>query len=213
MKNIILISRQAAGKGAVVEKLKAKYKYESISTGILLREMTKSGTDLGKKVKALMDSGSFISDEMMNSIIKEKLIEIGDNHYVFDGFPRSLKQAKELELLLYSLNKKMPIVIYLDVTRKNALKRMSGRLVCPECKKVYSTDNKEFKPKRQGICDSCATALIKRSDDHEASIIQRLNSFELKTLPLVDYYKDNIYTVDANGTSEETFKEIEKFID
>lgn len=211
MKNIIFIAPPAAGKGTQSELLISKYGYEHISTGDLLRNEIKSGSDLGKELDSMMKSGSLISDEIVNRLLINALSNI-TKPFILDGYPRTISQALKLDEILASLNKSVDVVVYLDVEEELAMKRATGRLSCKSCNRIY---HKYFsKPKVEGICDDCGSSLISRADDTPDTFKVRYDTYMSNTKPLLDFYsnKNILVKVDANKEADETFSEIEKVI-
>lgn len=211
MKNIIFIAPPAAGKGTQSELLISKYGYEHISTGDLLRNEIKSGSDLGKELDSMMKSGSLISDEIVNRLLINALSNIS-KPFILDGYPRTISQALKLDEILASLNKSVDVVVYLDVEEELAMKRATGRLSCKSCNRIY---HKYFsKPRVEGICDDCGSSLISRADDTPDTFKVRYDTYMSNTKPLLDFYsnKNILVKVDANKEADETFSEIEKVI-
>lgn len=211
MKNIIFIAPPAAGKGTQSELLISKYGYEHISTGDLLRNEIKSGSDLGKELDSMMKSGSLISDEIVNKLLINALSNI-TKPFILDGYPRTISQALKLDEILASLNKSVDVVVYLDVEEELAMKRATGRLSCKSCNRIY---HKYFsKPRVEGICDDCGSSLISRADDTPDTFKVRYDTYMSNTKPLLDFYsnKNILVKVDANKEADETFSEIEKVI-
>lgn len=211
MKNIIFIAPPAAGKGTQSELLISKYGYEHISTGDLLRNEIKSGSDLGKELDSMMKSGSLISDEIVNKLLVNAISNI-TKPFILDGYPRTISQALKLDEILASLNKSVDVVVYLDVEEELAMKRATGRLSCKSCNRIY---HKYFsKPKVEGICDDCGSSLISRADDTPDTFKVRYDTYMSNTKPLLDFYsnKNILVRVDANKEAKETFSEIEKVI-
>lgn len=211
MKNIIFIAPPAAGKGTQSELLISKYGYEHISTGDLLRNEIKSGSDLGKELDSVMKSGSLISDEIVNRLLINALSNIS-KPFILDGYPRTISQALKLDEILASLNKSVDVVVYLDVEEELAMKRATGRLSCKSCNRIY---HKYFsKPRVDGICDDCGSSLISRADDTPDTFKVRYDTYMSNTKPLLDFYsnKNILVKVDANKEADETFSEIEKVI-
>lgn len=211
MKNIIFIAPPAAGKGTQSELLISKYGYEHISTGDLLRNEIKSGSDLGKELDSMMKSGSLISDEIVNRLLINALSNI-TKPFILDGYPRTISQALKLDEILASLNKSVDVVVYLDVEEELAMKRATGRLSCKSCNRIY---HKYFsKPRVEGICDDCGSSLISRADDTPDTFKVRYDTYMNNTKPLLDFYsnKNILVKVDANKEADETFSEIEKVI-
>lgn len=209
MKNVILIAPPAAGKGTLAEMLMKRDNYISLSTGNMLKEKAKTDKELDEELK----SGKLINDEVVFKCLEEKLMSIGYNPYILDGFPRTINQAIMYEDLLKKLNREIGIVIYLDVPKEELIKRITTRMICPSCKRSYSTVTKELMPQEDGICDDCEIPLIKRNDDSEETFITRYNEYLEKTSNLVHYYegKKLLYRISAID-SEKTYEEVSKVI-
>ena len=216
MKNIIFLAPPAAGKGTLSEMLVEKYGYGHISTGDLLREEVKEGTDLGKEAEGLMKAGKYVPDELIIKLI-EKRIQKPDceNGYILDGFPRTKVQAEKYDELLKELGKDLGIVIYIDITKDMAIKRACSRMSCPKCGKIYNKYSKEMKPKVEWVCDVCGVDLTQRADDTEEVFVKRFDEYMHKTMPLCDYYKAKgvFKTVSAHESKFDTFDEAIKVLE
>ena len=209
MKNIVFVAPPAAGKGTQSDLLSQKYGYNHISTGDLLRAEVASGSDLGKELEVKMQSGELISDEIVNRLLENALVD--DRPFILDGYPRNEKQITYLEEILKRVNKEIGVVIYLDVAEDVACDRACGRLICPNCQRAYhKTTNK---PLKEGICDNCGTALISRSDDTEETFRVRYNTYVENAKPILEYYESKglLKVIDKLDINE-IFAEIEKVI-
>lgn len=205
MKNIIFIAPPAAGKGTQSTMLKENYGYNHLSTGDMLREVVSSGTEFGLQVKNIIDRGELVSDELIISLINDKLAKIDGKPFILDGFPRTLNQAKSLDNML----DKDYEVIYLDLTEEEAIERILGRLTC-NCGKSYNLNVDNLKPKVEGICDGCGKELVKRNDDNVDSFKVRYKTFLDNTKPLMEYYEDKnkLHKINVNRNVEDIFKDI-----
>ncbi len=210
--NIILIAPPAGGKGTQSELICSKYNIAHISTGDLLRKEVAAGNT---ELKSIMDAGMLVKDEIIFDLIR-KYISSPEcaNGYLLDGFPRNVSQAIEYDKILEELGKDIGYVIELDIDKDLAAKRISGRRSCPKCGATYNIYFDGMKPNKEGICNNCGESLTQRDDDNEQTYITRYNTYLEKTKPLIDYYKKSgvLYVVDANGTPEETFKNIEDIV-
>ena len=213
MKNIIFIAPPASGKGTQSEILVNEYGYNHISTGDLLREKQNDGTELGLKIKNLLATGALVDDDIVTELLKEKFSKI-DGPFILDGYPRNINQANILNNLLDELNKKIDVVIYLNVDKITAMKRALGRISCKNCGKIYHKYNEVMKPITEGICDICNGELVGRSDDNEESFKIRFDTYVENTKPLLDFYKNEgkLVVIEKNETPEETFNEVKKVI-
>lgn len=210
MKNIIFLAPPAAGKGTLSELLVGKYGYGHISTGDLLREEVKAGTELGREAEGLMKQGKFVPDELIIKLIENRIVKPDcENGYILDGFPRTINQAEKYDELLNSMGKDLGVVIYINIDKDVAMKRACGRMTCPTCGKIYHKYSNEMKPKVDGICDSCGIELTQRADDSEETFIKRFDEYVQKTMPLYDYYKQKgvLQTINAHDSKYDTFGE------
>jgi adenylate kinase len=217
MKNIIFIAPPSAGKGTQSKLISEKYNLPHISTGDLLREETSKGTEFGNEIKAIMESGNLVSDEIITKLLENRLSQDDcNNGYILDGYPRNIEQAKIYEELLTKLNKDLGVVIFLDIPRQVALDRVLSRIVCPSCGTSFNLVEEALKPKKEGICDKCGSDLKVRSDDNSETFANRFDTYLNKTQSLIDYYKEKgvLKTIEitAESTALSTFSEIEEII-
>ena len=191
MKNIIFIAPPAAGNGTYAKLLAEKYNIPHISTGDLLREEVAKQNDLGLKIKDIIESGALVDDNIITSLLKNRLMMSDcNNGYILDGYPRNLEQAKAYENLLGSIDKKIGVVIFLDIDRELAMKRALSRIICSKCGTSYNLIDEQLKPKVENICDRCNFDLKVRNDDNENTFINRFDTYIKKTQSLIDYYKN-----------------------
>ena len=198
--NIILFGPPGAGKGTQAYKIVKKFNLYTVSTGDLLREEIKNNTELGINIKSLMEKGSLVSDEIIANLISKVLSNKKYyNRLIFDGYPRTIEQAKSLNLSLKKYKQKISCVLSLNVEEKFILKRILGRQTCSKCGIIF---NKYFKPstKQNHLCDP--SFLKTRSDDNEKTVINRLNEYLNKTLPILDFYKEQNLLHQINGIEE-----------
>ena len=197
--NLILLGPPGAGKGTQAKILEEKLDYKQLSTGDMLRAAIAAGTDIGLKAKAIMDRGDLVSDDVMIPIIAERL-EKPDvaKGVVFDGFPRTPAQADALDKMLATKGQKLNAVIEMRVDDEALVGRIVGRYTCATCGQGY---HDEFaKPKLAGRCDVCGgTEFIRRADDNEKTVRDRLGVYNKQTAPLVAYYatKGNLHVIDG----------------
>lgn len=181
--NIILLGAPGAGKGTQAEKICEHLNIPTISTGNIIREALKSGTEMGLKAKSFMDAGQLVPDEVVIGIIKDRLAKDDcQNGFILDGFPRTIPQAEALDTMGVVIDK----VIDIEVPDERIIGRMSGRRVCGSCGASYHLEYK--KPKTDGVCDLCAGALVQRKDDHPDTVKARLEVYHNETEPLKEYY-------------------------
>ena len=210
--NIILFGPPGAGKGTQSQYLVESCNYTQISTGDLLRDEIKKNTELGKEILSKVDIGDFVNDEIVNSLIDEIVSKKKyHNKLIFDGYPRNIFQAKNLDNIMSKNNQSIGAIIYLDVTRDIIEKRILGRIVCEKCNVTLNEyfDNEQIKNHKCGN-----EYLKKRKDDNSKTIINRYHIFVKETNPLLDYYskKTTFYKVDASVKIEEITAKIAKIL-
>lgn len=196
---IILLGAPGAGKGTQAKQIVDRYDIPQISTGDLLRENVKLGTELGKKAKAIMERGELVSDELVCDMVAERLTRPDcARGYILDGFPRTCAQAEWLDGYLSARGSNLPLrVIKIVVDYDQLLKRLTGRRTCPVCGAIY---NIYFNPPQvTNTCDLDKATLSLRKDDNETAISERLKAYENQTLPLTDYYRARNALVEIKG--------------
>lgn len=196
---IILLGAPGAGKGTQAKQIVERYGIPQISTGDILRENVKLGTELGKKAKAIMDAGKLVSDDLVCDMVAERLGRPDcARGYILDGFPRTVGQAEWLDGFLSARGSKLPLrVIKITVDYQKLTKRLTGRRTCPICGTIY---NIYFNPPRvDEVCDKDGAKLTFRKDDSEEAIGTRLGAYEKETLPLTDYYRKRGALTEING--------------
>lgn len=211
--NIILLGPPGAGKGTQAGFLVAERGMVQLSTGDMLRAAKTSGTEMGKKVAAVMDRGELVTDEIVIGLIEEQLAggEGSGSGFIFDGFPRTLAQADALAVLLEKVGQKLDTVIEMRVDDSALVKRITGRFTCGGCGTGYHEEFK--KPVKDGVCDECGGSdFKKRADDNEESLKTRLMAYYKETSPLIGYYyaKDQLQSIDGLGTMEAVASDITK---
>lgn len=180
---LILLGAPGAGKGTQAEVICEHLGIPAISTGNILREAVKNATEMGLRAKSFMDSGALVPDDVLITIIKERLMKDDcKDGFILDGFPRTVPQAAALDAMGVTIDK----VIDLEVDDAAIQKRLSGRRVCEKCGASYHVD---YKPsKAAGVCDKCGGAAVIRKDDEPATVLDRLKTYHRQTEPLKDYY-------------------------
>ena len=184
---IILLGPPGAGKGTQARRLSERYGLPIVATGDTFREQIAAATPLGLRAKTFVDRGEYVPDDITTQMVLERL-ERPDTRegFILDGYPRTVPQAQSLEGALAAKGHPLSAVLNFTITDAMAVKRLTARLVCPNCKRSY---NIEFKPPRaNGRCDVCGHALVNRSDDDEATILRRLDVYHRETKPLVLYF-------------------------
>ncbi len=198
--NIILLGPPGSGKGTQARNLVEKRHMVQLSTGDMLRDARRSGSEIGKKVAQIMARGDLVSDEIVIALIDEKLVQTTGGGFIFDGFPRTLVQADALDNLLKSHNQKLNLVIEIRVDDDALMKRIIARSSCVNCGEVYNDITKPQPANRK--CLICGSYEFKRrADDNEESLRKRLMEYYKKTSPIIGYYhaKRLLYHVDGLG--------------
>ncbi len=211
---LVLLGGPGAGKGTQAKMLKEKYDLPHISTGDIFRANINKNTDLGKEAKKYIDKGLLVPDELVGDLVIDRIAEDDcKNGYIFDGFPRTIPQAKDLDRSLESFGEKLDLVINIEVEDKNIIRRMSGRRACLKCGATYHIEH--IPPKKEGICDICGSNIVLRDDDAPETVRNRLVIYHEQTQPLIDYYngKGNLVSVDGSRPIEDIHKEIMDYIE
>ncbi|MCT4579289.1 MULTISPECIES: adenylate kinase [Donghicola] len=211
--NIILLGPPGAGKGTQARKLVEERGMVQLSTGDMLREAQASGSEMGKKVAAVMAAGQLVTDEIVIGLIREKLEQGSEGGFIFDGFPRTLAQADALGDLLTAMGAKLDAVIEMRVDDEALVQRITARSTCGDCGEVYNDITKPIPA--DGKCSNCGgTEFKRRADDNEDSLRQRLMEYYKKTSPLIGYYyaKGDLSSVNGLGEIDAVQAEIAKIL-
>lgn len=206
---IIFLGAPGSGKGTQSKLVSKKLNIPQLSTGDILREAVKAGTEVGKKAKSYMDAGDLVPDEVIVGIIKDRTAQDDcKGGYILDGFPRTLEQANSLHHMFEETGEKLDYVVYLEIDPEKVVERLTGRRVCSACGAEFHLKFKA--PEKEGICDVCGKELMHRSDDHEDKIRNRLANYEAQTAPLIDYYEKAgvMKKVKAEGDIDEITEKI-----
>lgn len=213
--NIILLGPPGAGKGTQAKRLVDERRMVQLSTGDMLREARTSGTEMGRKVAAVMDAGNLVTDEIVIGLIEEKLTrEHPQGGFIFDGFPRTLNQADALADLLARLGQHLDAVIELRVDDEALKERIVGRFTCGTCGAVYH--DKNHPTKVPGVCDVCGgTTMKRRADDTEEALRTRMLAYYRDTSPLIGYYHAlrQLQTVDGLAPMDAVATAVSKVLD
>jgi adenylate kinase len=209
--NVILLGPPGAGKGTQAKRLLADYGAPQISTGDILREEARKGTELGSQAKKLMDAGKLVPDEVVVGIVEGRL-QAPDckTAFVLDGFPRTIPQAESLDAALGRSGRKIEHVLSLEVPESDIVERISGRRSCPKDGSVYHVVANP--PQRAGLCDKCGTALIQRDDDREDKVKERLAIYARQTEPLKAFYgkRGILSRIEGVGSPDGIYTDIKK---
>jgi adenylate kinase len=206
---VIFLGPPGSGKGTQAKELARQYGVPHLSTGDMLREHVSNGTPLGLKAKPIMERGELVPDSLVLKMVADRIERPDCEHgFVFDGFPRTVAQAKYLGEMLRRQGFKQPFVIHMVIPTSVLMKRLTGRRICKLGGEIYNIY--ERPPKVEGICDNDGGELIHRPDDREEVVAPRLNAYEKLTAPLVQYYRrlGALHDVDANRSVDEVRREI-----
>ena len=212
--NLLIIGAPGAGKGTMSDLLINTYHLVHVSTGDMLRAAVKAGTPVGLKAQEYMNKGALVPDEVIHDIIVERLsqddIKAG---FLFDGYPRTIAQAQDLDLILKEIGLKIDAVINLNIEDDELIKRITGRRLCPTCGEIFNIYYKA--PAKEGICDKCGAELITRKDDNLESLTVRLQEYHKNTQPVIEYYEKAglVANVDAKQGVGEVFGDIRKLLE
>lgn len=194
--NIVIMGPVGSGKGTQAKVISEKYGVAHISTGDIMRSHIKNKTAIGLEIKAILDKGGYVNDNLTIELLKDRLKTVDPSAgYILDGFPRTVAQAEALDTIT-----KVHKVVYLSIEDDVIIKRLVGRLTCAGCGEMYHIENK--KPQTEGVCEKCNSPLYQRDDDKLEVIETRLKTFYEQTMPIVDYYKERNLLVEINGLGE-----------
>jgi len=208
--NIVLLGPPGAGKGTQARRLQDLHGMVQISTGDMLRAAVASGSELGKRAKAIMDAGQLVPDEIMIAMISERISQPDcKKGFILDGFPRTTAQAEALDKMLSQHGLRLDHVIEMKVDDAALIDRISGRFTCKKCGEGYHDSHK--RPKQDGVCDVCGgTAFVRRADDNAAAVKTRLGAYHAQTAPILPYYgaRGVLESVDGMADMESVAKAI-----
>jgi len=206
---IILLGPPGAGKGTQSKSLAERLKVSHISTGDILRQNVKEGTELGREAKGYMDKGLLVPDALVAKMLQDRF-EKPDikNGFILDGYPRALTQAKTLDEILKAKDAGIDLVVYLDTSDKVIIQRLTGRLVCSACGANFHKTN--MPPKEEGVCDSCKAKLYQRTDDTEETVRKRIEVYKNEVASLIKYYEDKgkLHKLSADGDARIVLEKI-----
>ena len=211
--NIVMFGPPGAGKGTQSERIVKDYKMFKLSTGDLLRAEIKRQSELGKKIEKIVNSGKLVSDDIINTLVEKTVSDKKyQNNIIFDGYPRNLDQAKNLEEVLKNNSQKINLVISLKVSLDSIVKRITGRLLCAKCGKTY---NQFFNPPPKNL-ECCNVKTLKKREDDSAEVAKkRFNTYQESTEPVLKFYEKMGLLKETEGEKEigEIYGEITEYID
>ncbi|MGI0130684.1 MAG: adenylate kinase [Thermoplasmata archaeon] len=198
---VIFLGAPGAGKGTQAREMSARFGVPQISTGDMLREAIAGHSPLAWAIKARMEAGELVTDEVVCDLVEERIGRPdGANGFILDGFPRTLKQADFVDRLLADQGHGAPLALNIVVDQEVLLKRLTGRRTCPVCGRIY---NMYFNPPlADEVCDVDGARLVQRADDQEAAIRQRLVAYDGETKPLIEHYRERQLLRDVNGNGD-----------
>lgn len=211
--NIILLGPPGAGKGTQAKKIQEHYKFPHISTGDILRENINNNTSLGLKAKSYMSRGELVPDELLITIIKDRLSKKDcQNGFMLDGYPRTIPQADALQMILTESGEMVDAVLNISVDDEELIKRLSGRRMC-KCGASYHIIFNP--PAQEDVCNICKGKLYQREDDKSETVRNRLNVYKKQTQPLINYYanKKILKTIDGSKEIPQIFEEIKEVLE
>jgi adenylate kinase len=212
---LVLLGPPGAGKGTQAALLESERSLAKLSTGDILRAAVAAGTELGRKAGDIMERGQLVPDELVIGLIAERLDAGSDgNGFILDGFPRTIAQAEALDRLLHERSQELDAVIEMRVDDDALVRRITGRFSCGNCGEGYHEDFKM--PKVPGVCDRCgSTEFVRRRDDTEEVVRQRLKAYHAQTEPLIAYYEQQgkLKTVDGMADIKEVHRAIAQALD
>ncbi|MEC9340856.1 MAG: adenylate kinase [Pseudomonadota bacterium] len=209
-----MLGAPGSGKGTQTKLLESRFDAAQLSTGDLLRTAVAEGTETGLRVKAALDAGELVPDEIVLEQIRERLTgETAPRSFILDGFPRNTVQAQALEELLADIRKPLDAVIQIEVPSEALWKRISGRRSCRDCGAVYNVYTAASKV--AGKCDRCGGETYQRDDDNEATVQNRLRTYEEQTAPVISFYakKGLLFQIDGDAPTDVVFERIVDHLD
>lgn len=209
---LLLFGPPGVGKGTQADLLSKEYNLTKFSMGDILREEISINSPTGVRIKRFLDQGTLAPDDIVFDIVEDFLIANRNSHLLFDGFPRNLNQALNLEKTLAQLGLSINLALELYLPQEEIIKRTVNRRSCPSCNRLYNYITSP--PKKENNCDFCGSELLKRNDDSEEIIKKRLEIYETETRPLIEYYKSlNVYKqLEATGSPEEVLEKVSPLV-
>ena len=198
--NLIIFGPPGAGKGTQAQNIAKKFNLYKLSTGDLLRNEIKNKTEIGKKIEKIIEHGDFVTDDIVNKILKTVVTNSSNrNKIIFDGYPRNITQAENLEIMLNGDNQSISFILFLNVTRDVIEKRILGRIICEKCNQSLN----EYLNKEEIKQHKCGNSYLKkRKDDNQETVITRYEEYMKKTKPVLDFYSSRSYFYEIDGSQK-----------
>ena len=215
MKSKMFIAPPAAGKGTQADLVVEKYNIPHISTGDILREVSKEDSEIGNYVSEVISNGGLVKDDITDKLIEQRLAKSDcKNGYIIDGFPRNIEQAIIYDKILKNLNYKLGYVFLINIEEKELEKRITGRRICENCHAIYNINNENSSPKVESTCDLCGGRLYQRKDDNIEAFQNRYKLYLEKTEPIISHYREQgvLYEIDGNHSIDEVFAQVDNII-
>lgn len=212
--NLVLFGPPGAGKGTQAQLICEKYRLTHLSTGDAIRAAIRQGNELGRRVKNCVEKGNLVSDELVSDLVDDFITNNRDKSgsFLFDGYPRTLSQAEQLERIIERHHLGAPAVVILDVPDDELMLRITGRRICADCKRTYNIYLSRLRHEDQ--CDNCHGPLLQRADDKPETVRERLRVYHEQTEPILHYYEmsGRLSTINGTGTPEQVFERIQKIL-
>jgi len=210
--NLVLFGPPGVGKGTQGERFSSENSMNHLAMGDILRAAVRDATEAGQQAKAYMDSGKLVPNDVVVSMIEDRIIEDDAAGFLLDGFPRNVAQADALDAMLTRHHLKLDKIVFMDAPKEELIERLSGRLICRACGFVF---HRHYSPPREaGRCDRCGGELYQREDDREEVIANRLHVYSEQTEPLLAYYKDRtgFVRLDASGEMQSVYMALKEAV-
>lgn len=209
--NIILIGPPGSGKGTQAKLLEDKFGLKQLSSGDMLRAAVAEGTDIGEKAKSYMEAGELVPDDLVVEIVADQIEKADGNGFILDGFPRNAHQAEVLDKILQNNGRSIDHVPVIEVSDDLLVERITGRFTCANCGEGYHDTFKQ--PSQEGVCDKCgSTEFIRRPDDNEDTVRNRLEVYREQTKPLIAYYEQQgkLRKINGDQSIDEVMRDLER---
>ena len=199
--NLVFLGPPGSGKGTQALRVAKELNLTHISTGDLLREAVKNQTELGQQADEFIKSGNLVPDELMVKLIEEKISNGNEgNGIILDGFPRTVPQAESLKKMFEQNQEHLDSAVLLEVSDDEVVKRLSGRWYCPKCNAGYNYPKSA--PEQEGVCDNDGEKILRRPDDEEAVVKNRLNVYKKQTQPIEEFYRQESILIEIKGEQQ-----------